>query len=178
MTKPGATTFEQLRAFMREVSKVKLTELGRVADAEIVRIEIDRDVLAHFVAFILVTGDRLRITFRAHFNSGTAAQLLQQTVAGTSSQTEPAHSYELMKEYCNLCAGEIKRVLATNEYPCVVSLPLMIRGFDQIFEPISKERFVVDDRWVVRGAGLSFFCSARIEAQDSRDIAQAVRGMA
>jgi CheY-specific phosphatase CheX len=174
MGQASGKTFEHLRSFMREVSQQKFRELGHATDSEYAPLALQRDVLAHWVAFVLITGDRIRITFRAHFNTETATQFLKQTVSGTSSQYEDTHAYELLKEYCNLCAGEIKRVLGTNEVTSSVSLPLMIRGFDQIFEPSSRERVVVDDRWIVRGGGLSYFCSSRIEAEDSRDIKQEV----
>jgi hypothetical protein len=114
-------------------------------------------VYAHWTSLVLVGCASLRLLFKAHFNSVDLARELDDM--------EP---FDLMREYCNLMGGVIKPLIEGSGIPVGVSLPLITRGFDEVFVGPSVEVLTVGDRWVLERGDLKIWCCMRLEILDEK----------
>jgi CheY-specific phosphatase CheX len=165
-----AATFARLADFIRETSRAHLAQFAKLKAAALSEINSDRPVLAHWISLILISGKQVRITFRIHFHTAAASELASGAFSAPTAQISSEQAHDFAKEFCNFCAGRIKHLLSANGYDVGISLPLTMRGFDQVFEEPSGEKYALEDRWMIVGDRETVYCSALIESANSLSI--------
>ena len=163
----GSGDAVRLTTFVRETSRESLQRFANVETLKIEEIGIPNAVLGHWSALILISGTSIRVTFRVYFSTATAKHLASGAYSTAEDDIASDQAYDFMKEFCNLCAGRVKLLLIGNDLQVGISLPLVTRGFDQVFEEESKESFCIEDRWCLTGgtAG-AVICAVRIEGSE------------
>ena len=168
----AATDLEKLKEFIRLNTRDHLKHLAHADSVTVEEIKESREVLAHWVSLILVSGERVRITFRAHFATRDAKFLASKAYLTDTASLSSDEAYDFMKEFCNVCAGRMKRLFLQNEVDVGISLPFITRGFDQIFDLPSQDRFSTDDKWRLVCDSTAIDCSVRIESGEPVAIAE------
>jgi len=77
--------------------------------------------------------------------TGDAAILASRPYGEDPSAVTPEQGADFMKELCNLVSGALKRVFSGAGIQAGISLPLLTRGFDEIFFPMANEITVLED---------------------------------
>ena len=83
-----------------------------------------------------------------------------KTLSSTKENILTSRILDFFKEYCNLTAGNIKIALAANNIKVGISLPILARGFDEIFYPRPADSIM--KYWSLECEGQIVFCSAHI----------------
>jgi len=127
---------------------------------------------AHWISFILVASKPLKITFKTHYAIEDIKLIVAKTLSHNETDITDEQVTDFMKEFCNLCAGNVKKQLLN----CVemgISLPLIARGFDEIFMPAEKEN-LFKDYWKLhsKSFNVAVVCSADLEIMDRDSIAK------
>ncbi|MCX6128023.1 MAG: hypothetical protein NTX25_03035 [Proteobacteria bacterium] len=134
-------------------------------------------VHAHWMAFILLAGEGGKITFKAHYSSGDIQSIVALALNKNLDEINSDLISDFMREYCNLTAGFIKSRLAQVGIHAGLSIPIVTRGFDEIWRmdrDISNE-IVSVDAWRLKLPSGSVICTmaARSDvwaaAQDLKD---------
>lgn len=101
--------------------------------------------LTHWMAMILVANSDFRIAVKIHYNDTdmiTLAKsvLLMDDVVPILSKNKNSSSciQDFTKEFANLLGGTIKRSLDLCDLNNGLSLPLLVRGFDDLFSQPSN----------------------------------------
>jgi CheY-specific phosphatase CheX len=176
------TCLSEDRVSETEALKIKLGALVRHASMSRLRIHTDSPaietrkmdaafrpgkMLATHMVLILVSGDALRLTFKVHFNLGTAKNLAWRIYGGQSSgNISEQQAIDYFKEYANLVAGSVISLLSESRIALGISLPLCTRGFYEVFSDYAeKQQPVVSfaDFWELQAIGGGVYCSAQFE---------------
>ena len=161
-----------LKAAIREISQLMLNTHSRRTDFILKDLTTTDQILAHWMALILVSGSNLKITFKAHFATHLAKNLAAPIYGKSTEELSDEQSLDFMKEFCNLSAGSIKRVLLNIEQKTGVSIPVVTRGFDELFFSTSSLPNVFADAWTLTCALGQLHCSAVIELFQPVDLSQ------
>ena len=168
---------DKLRELIRHASVSRLKIHADFPDVEIR--ELDSGfrpgrVLASNMVFILVSGDAVRLTFKVHFNTGTAKNLAFRIFGGESPAGIPAkRAIDYFKEYGNLVAGNVVTLLGRSDIELGISLPLCTRGLYEVFADYSEKHHPVvaySDFWELKANGHDVFCSAQFEILDKKPL--------
>ncbi len=150
----------QLTALIRDASLTRMQNLSKRNNISICEISEDPLVFAHWMSFILLSGKDLRILFKAHYMSTAAKFYAGKTYASSKERISKNRALDFFKEYCNLTAGSIKIALAKCQVKVGISLPILARGFDEIFYPRPADSLM--KYWSLVCEGETIFCSAHI----------------
>lgn len=123
-------------------------------------------VFANYMAMIIIAGQSVKITFKTFFNhqdSEPIARYLYNT-----DTVDHHRSLDVIKEYCNLAAGYMKKVLVENDIQVGISLPIATRGFNEVFWDVdeSKDKITFEDCWQLVSSKSSLHCSYQLEVLD------------
>ena len=169
---------DKLKALLRHASISRLK--NHADDAEVEARELGAAfrpgrILASNMVFILVSGDALRLTFKVHFETGTAKQLAFAIFGGDSpAAISQRQAIDYFKEYGNLVAGSMVTLLAESGVELGISLPLSTRGFYEVFSDYSEKLDPIvafSDFWELRTNGRSIHCGAQFEILNPRQLA-------
>jgi len=130
-------------------------------------------VYSYWMSLILIVSRSLRLTFKTHYLTTTASFLTHQLVKGGELVSQ-RQAIDFMKEYCNLTAGGIKRVLEFVGYPAGISLPVSCRGFDDIFYPKPSNSLGKEAAWDLIVGDKNVTCSVTVEIFDTTELAKIV----
>jgi CheY-specific phosphatase CheX len=161
----------QLKFITREAAQKRMVSHSFSNDTSISEtIEgYDRRVHGNWMAIILVSGKDVRITFKVHFNIKDIKKILEGSFAKPYSEIEDDLATDFVKEFCNLTAGYIKQIFEKYELKSGISLPIVTRGFDDIFyRPTNTDE--VADLWKLEVAGVSLLCTPHFNIFDSGNI--------
>ena len=181
LSPPGKTTApdvplikEKLRAVVRAASVSRLnihTGSKQIETAELEPPFCPGRILGNKLVFILISGDALRLTFKIHFNTGTAKQLAYRIFGGPSfAGISEKQAIDYFKEYGNLVAGRIVTELAKPGIDLGISLPLCTRGFYEVFSDYEEKQSPViaySDFWKLKIDSHDIFCSAQFEIMNT-----------
>ncbi len=146
---------------VRDASVSRLKSLSGREDITLSDILGEPLVFAHWMSFILISGEALRITFKAHFMSEVAQFFAAKNYGGSKEDISLSRALDFFREYCNLTAGKIKVDLQQNQIQVGASLPGLIRGFDEIF--YLQQKGATKSFWRLNCEAVEFTCSTHIE---------------
>lgn len=156
-----------LRELVRKTSVSRMKALSKRADVEILEIAENRDILAHWMTLIFVAGPSLRITFKTQFSNIMAQCFAEGAFELKKEQIEEYKAQDFIREYCNLVGGYVKNSLIQQKLVLGISLPLVTRGYDNLFFGALSGFDVYNDRWkLVIGGDICIYCSVSIEIVD------------
>ncbi len=135
-------------------------------------LEVPQRVLGHWMSLILVSGPGIKITFKAHFMTKLAQILAAPAYGKTPDRVTEDQGLDFMREFCNLSAGGFKKSLLNHQIKTGVSIPIVTRGFDEIFFPQSEEQNVTSDFWMLKSGEDFFYCSVIIEVYQDIDFSK------
>ena len=124
-------------------------------------------VFANYMAMIIIAGQSVKITFKTFFNhqdSKPIARYLYNT-----DYVDHNRSLDVIKEYCNLTAGYLKKILVENDIMVGISLPIATRGFNEVFWDVdeSNDKITFEDCWQLVSSKSSLHCSYQVEIMDT-----------
>lgn len=160
---------ESLRVLVRDASKSRFQHLRSDA-AHIVELTSDEaysPVADHWMAVILLASNKFKLLFKIHFDTTKAARVGEKKSheRSVAYQETNLRDFDQLKEYCNLVGGAIKQALGEEHSSAGLSLPLALRGFDELFfrdRVISSKGTRFHDAWRVESQGFTITCSSDI----------------
>ncbi|MEO5969484.1 MAG: hypothetical protein ABIQ95_06120 [Bdellovibrionia bacterium] len=120
-------------------------------------------IRGHWMAVILLKGTEIKIIFKAHFMTKNATALTSNIRKFESEEKLVTQALDFIKEYCNMTVGAIKRVLGEQDISSGVSLPAIIRGFDDIFSDRADGKESFAPCWTLKNQTTQIDCSAWFE---------------
>lgn len=116
-------------------------------------------VFGHWMSIILLAGQGIRFTFKVHYQTKEVMTLAKSIISATDHTEELSKAADFMREYCNLLAGSLKASLLEKEVDLGISLPIVIRGFDDVFS--EKKRSSAEyfhDSWALQAESGKVIC--------------------
>jgi CheY-specific phosphatase CheX len=151
---------EKIVDLVKKSAQKRMQSHSGLNDIEISKMDdsYNRQVHANWMALILISGNDVRVTFKAHFNISELRLVMIDSMGMSSDEVSDALVLDYMKEYCNLTAGLIKQVFEENDVSVGISLPVVTRGFDEIFyKAINKNE--IQENWELLVNGQKVICT-------------------
>lgn len=140
---------QSLNQLVRSASLARIQAVAKAPDFRVEELQSKNKVLAHWMALILISGKSLRLTFKTHFMSADAKQLASKSYGKKPDELKLAQASDFIAEFCNLTAGKIKKTLEDQNISTGISLPLLTRGFDELFFPNEDAKTTFKDQWAL-----------------------------
>jgi hypothetical protein len=158
------TSLAKLTRMVRQVTREKLAVYSGLSEVRIEDCEKSLPVFKHWLGLILVSGAALKLTVKVHYRTAEARTLAAQSFRKSPGEITPAQAADFIKEYCNLVGGHVKRELERASVDAGISLPLVTRGFDELFFPPPDNARSFERHWrlVAGEADLVISCLAMI----------------
>lgn len=168
VSKNSTTDLQQtLKELVRSTSVSRMKALSKRPDVEIQEIHENRDILAHWMTLIFIAGPSLRMTFKTQFSNVMAQCFAEGAFNLKKENIDDYKSQDFIREYCNLVGGYVKNSLVQQKLVLGISLPLVTRGYDNLFFGNLAGFDVYNDRWkLVIGGDNCIYCSVSIEIMD------------
>lgn len=169
LPRPG-DTFEQ--SFANRTQNYCLSRFKEMTSCHDALIEVaeshivDSAVKSYWMAYILISGHQIKLDFKVHYSSKEMFALMSQVFEESSSKVSTALVDDCMKEYCNLTAGAIKLMLKEAEIDCGFSIPLVTRGFDEIWFKKLNEDDILQFCWKISWSGGHVYISVACHLAD------------
>ena len=136
-------------------------------DANVEDIErelIIKSVLKNQMSFILLSCSDYNIIFKSMFSISALKDKLSQFMSLPLDKVSNSLVNDYMNEYCNLFAGNLKKILQYNFKSDVgISIPLISSGFEAFYFGISK-RNTIYFYWKIKEASFDIICSLEFES--------------
>ena len=146
-TNASAKTLAKISSFLREVSLLRLEQHAGIKPIEVIEMVPNKKVLGKFMALIMIVGDEFRLTLQAHYQINQMQEIFSDKFKNFEASLGLEDYHDLMREYCNLCAGMIKNSLLQQNQNCTITLPFVTQGFDQIFFLSRFDKKGIYDYW-------------------------------
>jgi CheY-specific phosphatase CheX len=125
-------------------------------------------VYHHWLGVILLAGTPLRITLKTFFSSRTVSSIMAPRLKMRPEEVNPSLTHDFMREYENRLAGSIKRILGEADINLGISLPLVTRGFDEVFSKSSPSE--TRSQWSLQEGERTFTLSMGITVLDGETV--------
>ena len=123
----------------------------------------DTELFSNMVLIIL-SGPKIKQTFKVFFNATEALPFVEKTYKKNLSREQLSkYSIDTFKEIANLVAGHIKILLEKTGLRCEISLPIALRGYDDLFFSDKNEGSKYKSYWKIRYQGEELIFSNLIE---------------
>ena len=96
---------------------------------------------------ILVVGPDVRITLKAFYDNQDVSTILSQKIARPATDLNQSKIDDYVREFLNRLAGATKRILADSAILAGISLPIVTRGFDEVFHTQNKAGLEKTNIW-------------------------------
>lgn len=159
----------KLKRLMRNISRSRLTQQGLADHVQIKELPDFPKVFSHWMVMILASGPQGKIVFKTHFKSRSARLLAAPLYNLPVDQVSSDQALDCMREFANLTAGGIKRALGAH-LDFHLSLPIISRGFDEIFFVDLESANSITDRWKLAYRDNEFVCSSSAEFFEPLDL--------
>ncbi len=153
-----------IKTLMRDTSQAALVAMSQKKQIAIEDVTDNKKILGHWMALISVSGVQLHLTFKVQFSIEMARSYASEVLKNDRLGISNSHSKDFIRELCNLVAGNLKTKLAENNVTVGISLPLLSRGFDDLFFANSESSVQSIDRWQLVFKETTIYCCSIIEA--------------
>jgi hypothetical protein len=168
------STIAVLKKKTRAASLFGMQSHTGLKDVTMADLEENPLVPAHWMSIILAGGKELRVTFKACFMSRDVRILAENTYGDRPMTVE--QTSEFLKEFCNLSIGSLKLFLERNKIFLGVSLPIVTRGFDEVFFPVPAGNMSFTDSWRIRANEAVVDCRVIYEIFESFSVTENSKG--
>ncbi|MCM2281410.1 MAG: hypothetical protein NDI61_06135 [Bdellovibrionaceae bacterium] len=156
--------FENFKNVLRTVTAKSLKDHSQMTDVEVGEVSgRSTCVYGHSMALILVAGGGIRLTFKAHYNRFDIEKIGANVLKYAKGKPIDRQVNDYMREYCNLSGGALKAALTGAGVGAGMSLPLVTRGFDEVFvlaeDSMVKQMSYV---WQLRSQGCTIHCGVDV----------------
>jgi hypothetical protein len=161
-------------SYLKQTSQAVLQAYSNVNNINITEHSSALRVMGHWMSIILVSGTAFRMTFKTHYKTYRVQGFLGPGLAPDRAAQFVHHSQadDFMREFCNLVAGQVKKLGLHNGMEMGISLPITMRGFDEVFAEASSTG---DDHhftaWKLRSEEAEVICSATLDFTDVQSLA-------
>ena len=139
---------------------------------EIERELIIKSVLKNQMSFILLSCSDYNIIFKSMFSISALKDKLSEFMSLPLDKVSDSLVNDYMNEYCNLFAGNLKKILQFNFKSDVgISIPLISSGFEAFYFGISK-RNTIYFYWKIKESTFDIICSLEFESLKGFDLKQ------
>ena len=159
------TPIQFLIDLSRETARKSLIDFSHLASIANRGFEPTLPVHGHWMSFILLSGEALRIVFKVHYATADASFFASRAYGIEQNVCSKPRALDFVKEFCNVTAGALKASLENYGLKLGVSLPSTTRGFDEIF--FRRNQNAQSDIWIVECDEAKFTCSIDFEILDS-----------
>lgn len=156
-------TLDQIKLLIRTISASALEAMSQKSGVTVEDLSDDRKILGHWMSLISISGDQLHITFKVQFSISMARGYAEGVIKTDAGEISNSHSKDFIREFCNLLAGTIKNKLSENNINVGISLPLLSRGFDDLFFSEINSTSHGVDRWKLTHKNSEIFCISDTE---------------
>ena len=150
-----------LKMTARELSLSRLRSHSVDMSVRLAEQNSDAIVRAHWMALILAAGKDVRVTFKTHFMSEDARVFSRNSFEASPVRIE--QMLDFFKEFCNLTIGGLKFFFESNQVQVGVGLPLVTRGFDELFFPPVVGGSTFCDKWRLETDKAKVDCAVSFE---------------
>lgn len=122
-------------------------------------------VLGYWMSLVLASNPATRIIFKFNFETQSVLGIGKELFEKIGMENPSMEFIEdFAKEYCNLVAGSLKVIFEKQSIILGVSLPMVTKGFDEIFlaNQIKKE-FNYVDYWEITDGKYAFQMSLHVD---------------
>lgn len=118
-----------------ESSKSRLESFCKVEGVALKKdIEIVDGAQYRDMVLILLSGSEIHLILKMFFDSEAQGSLISKTYGQLEDRTKVSkYAVDTIKEVANLVAGHMKLLLETSKLDCEISLPIAMRGYDDLF---------------------------------------------
>jgi CheY-specific phosphatase CheX len=151
------------------IRHVSLTRMHLYTDNDDFAIEEIADAVPHGYVFansmsvIVVAGKSLRVVFKTHFNHKDAKPIAKRLYG--KEEIDDWQSFDVMKEFCNLSAGFLKKICIEQDVPVGISLPVVTLGFNEVFSDMQglEQKMIFEDCWKLIDTQSTITCSCHVD---------------
>ena len=161
---------DRLIKLIRNISLARMTQQGQVEGLQIQEVDGNPSVYSHWMAIILVSGSSIKLTFKTHFKTRFAQIMAANAYNLSPEKIGRDQAIDFMREFCNLTAGGTKASLLSNSINLAISLPIVTRGFDEIFFTELLTQKSLTDHWRLAAKNCEIFCSTTIDFFETVDL--------
>lgn len=119
---------------IQEISKARFSYHSGLTNLIIEESPVkDRGVVAFWMSLILISGKDIRVTFKTNFFQDSIKKIIAKKFNKPIEQITTDQTKDFVREFCNLVAGTTKTIFEQVGSKVGISLPLVLRGFDNLF---------------------------------------------
>jgi len=146
---------------------------SKISDAQLIDgTTLTAPVFGHWMTVILMANAELRVTVKAFYGGTCGRKLMAFKSKKPAHTVNPRWISDYMKELLNLTCGAVKRELIALDCNVGLSLPLEMRGFDELFaEDRDSSASYSSYLWTIKTEHGPLVFRAEIEALDTEYVA-------
>ena len=163
---------EKLASIASQVSidKLQVASKNRLS-LQLVDFEKEREtVYSKWLAMILLCGPHLEVTFKVHYSTEVGRSFLAKATKRTVDEVVFEKVQDFFREYCNTFGGGFKAVLDSQNIVIGLSLPLSIRGSDEILFSRRKDYEKNVRFWKLKADDAEIICSFHVEILNENEL--------
>ena len=159
------SSLAKLKELVRQVSITRFKQSAQNDEYNLLEVpkSSEKTVFDHWMSLILISGKSLRITFKTHFNIKTCRKIASPIYGKKPDDIAVRQAQDFVKEYGNLSAGFLKKIFEEQDVDVGISLPLVIRGFDEVFFDKTQDEGKMEDCWRLDNGSTSLVCTSLLE---------------
>ena len=168
-------SIEGLRALLREASVIQTEQYLDERDVALIPQPQDLklgQVLARYIAMVLLTSKDVRMVFKLHFNP-EQIRAYRKSKGASVDLLDDKQLLDFMKELSNQIGGRVCRACDSHGVQMGMSIPLCTRGIHEIYADYETKVGIVTkfgDFWRLDGAFKSIYCSCYVELLSKADL--------
>jgi CheY-specific phosphatase CheX len=158
-------SLSKLKELVRQVSITRFKQSSQNDNYNLLEVpkSSEKTVFDHWMSLILISGKSLRITFKTHFNIKTCRKIASPIYGKKPDDIAVRQAQDFVKEFGNLSAGFLKKIFEEQDVDVGISLPLVIRGFDEVFFDKTVDISKLEDCWKLDNGSTSLVCTSLLE---------------
>jgi CheY-specific phosphatase CheX len=158
-------SLSKLKELVRQVSITRFKQSSQNENYNLLEVpkSSEKTVFDHWMSLILISGKSLRITFKTHFNIKTCRKIASPIYGKKPDDIAVRQAQDFVKEFGNLSAGFLKKIFEEQDVDVGISLPLVIRGFDEVFFDKTEDLSKLEDCWKIDNGSTSLVCTSLLE---------------
>jgi len=160
---------EAIKGLIRWSSLTELEHHSKAIDIALVEGTKGKSPMhASGMALILLASESFRITLKVFYTPGSCRGLMSNKGKFATGEVSEAWIADFMKELMNMTAGSVKRYLNAMNVRVGLSLPLVMLGFDDIYETEFMNSPVCErDTWTLETRECDLIFKATLEIFNS-----------
>ncbi len=150
----------------QKVSLKRLESYSRKTGFSIELKSLDEiDIIDYSMVVILISGESIHQTFKIFFDPSRSFKLLDQ-IYKNKVDNEVELICDFFKEVANLTAGQIRSLLEKSGLRCEISLPILLRAYDELFFNPKDQVNNLTTYWMMTSQDMKLYFSSSIQLFD------------